>query len=76
MNAALRFLESRRGESGERTCPNNIKNNENGKLQVVKSKDLNNISADKVLVCDNLKTKSLSEFKTCNFDATFSGAVS
>lgn len=76
VDAALEFSEKRRGENNERVCPNNIKNNENGELQVVNSKDLSKYSTDKVLVCPNLKTKSLSEFKACNFDTTLPGAVS
>ncbi|CRL03704.1 CLUMA_CG016424, isoform A [Clunio marinus] len=40
VNAALQFLDKRRSEHTERVCPNNIKNDENGKLQVVNSKEL------------------------------------
>lgn len=76
MDAALKFSEKRRTEQTERICPNNIKNNESGKLEIVSSKDLSKYSTDKVLVCENLKTKALSEFKTCNFDSTMPGAVS
>lgn len=76
VDAALAFSEKRRVEQNERVCPNNIKNNENGRLQVYSSKDLNKLAADKVLVCPNLKTKPLTEFKTCNFDSTMPGAVS
>lgn len=63
-------------EDSDPVCPNTIKNNENGKLQVVNSKNLSKYSSDKVLVCQNLKTKPLSDFKTCNFDSTMPGAVS
>lgn len=76
VDAALQFLDKRRAEQVERICPNNIKNNENGELQVVNSKDLSKYSTDKVLVCPNLKTKPLNEFKACNFDVTMPGAVS
>lgn len=76
VDAALLFSEKRRSEQSERICPNNIKNNDNGVLQVINSKDLSKFSHDKVLVCANMKTKPLSEFKTCNFDATMPGAVS
>lgn len=76
VDAALLFTEKRRSEQTERICPNNIKNNDNGALQVINSKDLSKFSHDKVLVCENMKTKPLSEFKTCNFDATMPGAVS
>lgn len=76
MDAALHFTEKRRVERSEPVCPTSIKNNDNGKLQVVSSKDLSKYSSDKVLVCQNLKTKSLSEYKTCNFDATMPAAVS
>lgn len=76
VDAALAFSEKRRTEQNERVCPNSIKSNENGRLQVYSSKDLNKLGADKVLVCENLKTKSLAEFKTCNFDSTMPGAVS
>lgn len=72
----MKFSEKRRTEQTERICPNNIKNNESGKLEIVSSKDLSKYSTDKVLVCENLKTKPLSEFKTCNFDSTMPGAVS
>lgn len=76
VDAALQFMEQRRAESTERICPANIKNNENGPLQVINSKQLNKYSTDKVLVCHNFKTKPLNEFKTCNFDATMPAAVS
>lgn len=76
VDAALAFAEKRRAEHGERVCPGTIKNNEGGKLQVVNSKKLNKFSSDKVLVCENLKTKPLSEYRTCNFDSTTPGAVS
>lgn len=76
VDAALMFNEKRRTEQGEHVCPGNIKNNDNGRLQVVNSKHLHKYSSDKVLVCDNMKTKPLREFKTCNFDATMPGAVS
>lgn len=75
-DAALQFSEKRRAESTERICPTNIKNSENGPLQVVNSKQLHKYSTDKVLVCQNFKTKPLNEFKTCNFDATMPAAVS
>lgn len=76
VDAALAFTEKRRTEQGERVCPSTIKNSEGGKLQVVNSKQLSKFSSDKVLVCQNLKTKPLSEFRTCNFDSTMPGAVS
>ena len=76
VDAALDFSEKRRTEKSERICPNNIKNSESGRLEVVSAKDLGKYSTDKVLVCPNLKTKPLSDYKACNFDSTMPGAVS
>jgi uncharacterized protein (DUF342 family) len=76
MNAALQFSEVRRAGKSDRVCPNNIKNNENGQLQVVHAKELSKFSTDKVLVCQTFETKPLSDFKTCNFDVTLPAAVS
>jgi hypothetical protein len=72
-DAALFFLSKQNTE--EKECINTLKSDPNGKLAVVNSKDLSKQSG-KVLVCVDLTTKPLSEFKNCHFSYTVPGAVS
>lgn len=75
VDAALHFSEKRQAENLYRICPANIKNDRAGRLQIISYKDLNKDAKDKVLVCENMRTKPLSEFQTCNFDSTMPTAV-
>lgn len=78
INAALRFYNVRKTEQLERTCPSNLKNDENGRLEVMSVKQLKKLNLNsnaKVLICQDLSKKALSEFKICNFDSTLPAAV-
>lgn len=74
INAALHFSSKQRKQSGK-LCPQTIKSVPNGELQVINSRDLSKHS-DKILICQDMTTRSLNEFKRCNFDFTLPSAVS
>ncbi|CAG9801353.1 unnamed protein product [Chironomus riparius] len=73
INAALHFSTKQRKQSGK-LCPQTIKSVPNGELQVINSRDLSKHS-DKILICQDMTTRSLNEFKRCNFDFTLPTAV-
>ncbi|KAG5675967.1 hypothetical protein PVAND_005823 [Polypedilum vanderplanki] len=71
-DAALFFLSKQNKE--EKECINTLKSDPNGKLKVMSSKELSK-QVGKVLVCVDLSTKPLSEYKDCHFSYTVPGAV-
>lgn len=79
VDAALRFYNIRKKEQKDRSCPTTLKNDASGRLEIMSAKmlKLNKSSlSEKVLVCQDLQTKPLTEAKTCNFDSTMPAAVS
>lgn len=74
INAALHFSSKQSKQSGK-LCPQTIKSVPNGELQVINSRDLSKHS-DKILICQDMTTRPLNEFKRCNFDFTLPAAVS
>lgn len=78
IDAALRFYSLRKA-AASRTCPDNLKNSAEGRLEVMGTKQLNQLelkSNEKVLICKDLSKRALSDFKLCNFDSTLPAAVS
>ncbi|KAG5677326.1 hypothetical protein PVAND_007094 [Polypedilum vanderplanki] len=75
VNAALNFLTKQKSNSQSKICPQNVKSAENGKLEIINSKDLSKLKNKKLVCKDMTTTRPLTDFKTCNFDFTLPGAV-
>uniref|UniRef100_U5EVY8 Transferrin n=1 Tax=Corethrella appendiculata TaxID=1370023 RepID=U5EVY8_9DIPT len=70
ITSALLFSD----KTGKKICPNKLESTPDAPIQIVHVKDLPKFE-NKVLVCKDLTTKPISEFKTCNMDYTISPGV-
>ncbi|XP_063705234.1 transferrin [Culicoides brevitarsis] len=67
------YLNSKRGIS---KCPNVLSSEELAKIQIVNSKKLDEYkSANKQLLCQDWSKKTLSDYKTCNFDYSLPNGI-